>query len=75
MQEKGCRKRLRRHWGYIWALVCFFVIVRDAVYGGVMDELLFEISDADDQVLTADSLEELQLKFDKWKNVKLRNKE
>jgi hypothetical protein len=34
-----------------------------------MEGLLFEILYADDLVLMADSMEELQLKFDRWKSV------
>jgi hypothetical protein len=38
-----------------------------------MEGLLFEILYADDLVLMADSMEELQLKFDRWKSVIERN--
>jgi hypothetical protein len=42
----------------------------DVVCGDIMVEgLLFEILYADDLVLMADSMEELQLKFDRWKSV------
>jgi hypothetical protein len=34
-----------------------------------MEGLLFEILYADDLVLMVDSMEELQLKFDRWKSV------
>jgi hypothetical protein len=34
-----------------------------------LEGLLFEILYADDLVLMADSIEELQLKFDRWKSV------
>ena len=44
-----------------------FAIVMDVVCGDVMEGLLFEILYADDLVLMADSMEELQLKFDRWK--------
>ena len=46
-----------------------FAIVMDVVCGDVMEGLLFEILYADDLVLMADSMEELQLKFDRWKSV------
>ena len=45
-----------------------FAIVMDAVCGDVMEGLLYEILYADDLVLMADSMEELQIKFDRWKN-------
>jgi hypothetical protein len=45
-----------------------FAIVMDVVCGDVMEGLLFEILYADDLVLMADSIEELQVKFDKWKS-------
>jgi hypothetical protein len=45
-----------------------FIVVMDAVCGGVMEGLLYEILYADDLVLMADSMEELQVKFDKWKD-------
>jgi hypothetical protein len=45
------------------------VIVMDVVCGDMMEGLLFEILYADDLVLMADSMEELQLKFDRWKTV------
>ena len=45
-----------------------FAIVMDVVCGEVMEGLLFEILYADDLVLMADSMEELQVKFDKWKS-------
>jgi hypothetical protein len=41
----------------------------DVVCGDTMEGLLFEILYADDLVLMADSMEELQLKFDRWKSV------
>lgn len=41
------------------------MVVIDAVWGEVM---LFEILFADDLVLMADSMEELRLKFDNWKD-------
>jgi hypothetical protein len=41
----------------------------DVVCGDIMEQLLFEILYADDLVLMADSMEELQLKFDRWKSV------
>jgi hypothetical protein len=41
----------------------------DVVCRDIMKRLLFEIMCADDLVLMADSMEGLQLKFDKWKNV------
>ena len=44
-----------------------FAIVMDAVCGEVMEGLLFEILYADDLVLMADSMEELEMKFDRWK--------
>jgi hypothetical protein len=40
----------------------------DAVCGGVIEGLLYEILYADDLLLMADSMEELQVKFDKWKD-------
>jgi hypothetical protein len=46
-----------------------FAIVMDVVCGDIMEGLLFEILYADDLVLMADSMEELQLKFDRWKSV------
>lgn len=46
-----------------------FAIVMDVVCGDVMEGLLFEILYADDLILMADSMEELQLKFDRWKSV------
>ena len=45
-----------------------FAIVIDCVCGGVMEGLLFEILYADDLVLMADSMGELQAKFDSWKS-------
>jgi hypothetical protein len=45
-----------------------FAIVMDVVCGDVMEGLLFEILYADDLVLMADSMEELQVKFYKWKS-------
>ena len=44
-----------------------FAIVMDVVCGGVMKGLLFEILYADDLILMADSMAELQDKFDNWK--------
>jgi len=44
-----------------------FVVVMDVVCGHVMEGSLFEILYADDLVLMAETMEELQLKFDKWK--------
>jgi hypothetical protein len=41
----------------------------DVVCGDIMEGLLFEILYADDLVLMADIMEELQLKFDRWKSV------
>jgi hypothetical protein len=41
----------------------------DVVCGDIMEGLLFEILYADDLVLMADSMEKLQLKFDRWKSV------
>ena len=46
-----------------------FAIVMDVVCGDVMEGLLFEILYADDLVLMAESMEELQLKFDRWRGV------
>jgi hypothetical protein len=46
-----------------------FAMLMDVVCGDVMNGLLFEILYADDLVLMADSMEELQPKFDRWKNV------
>jgi hypothetical protein len=46
-----------------------FAIVMDVVCGDIMEGLLFEILHADDLVLMADSMAELQLKFDRWKSV------
>jgi hypothetical protein len=46
-----------------------FAIVMDVVYGDIMGGLLFENLYADDLVLMADSMEELLLKFDRWKSV------
>ncbi|KAA3670323.1 uncharacterized protein DEA37_0010186 [Paragonimus westermani] len=45
-----------------------FVIIMDVVCGDIMKGLLFEILYADDLVLMADNMEDLQLKFDGWKN-------
>ena len=45
-----------------------FAIVMDVVCGDVMEGLLFEILYADDLVLMADSMKELQIKFDRWKS-------
>ena len=45
-----------------------FAIVMDVVCGDVMEGLLFEILYADDLVLMAESMEELQSKFDRWKS-------
>ena len=42
-----------------------FAIVMDAVCRDVMEALLYEILYADDLVLMADSMEELQIKFDR----------
>ena len=44
-----------------------FVVVMDVVCGHVMEGLLFEILYADDLVLMAETMEELQMKFDRWK--------
>jgi hypothetical protein len=41
----------------------------DVVCRRIVEGFLFEILYADDLVLMADSMEELQLKFDKWKSV------
>jgi len=41
----------------------------DVVCGDVMEGLLFEILYADDLVLMAESMEELQLKFHRWESV------
>jgi hypothetical protein len=46
-----------------------FAVVMDVVCRDIMEGLLFEILYADDLVLMADSMEELQLKFDRWKSV------
>jgi hypothetical protein len=40
----------------------------DVVCGDVMQGLLFEILYADDLVLMADSMDDLQMKFDRWKD-------
>ena len=45
-----------------------FAIVMDVLCEDVREGLLFEILYADDLVLMADSMEELRVKFDKWKN-------
>jgi len=45
-----------------------FAIVMDVLCEDVREGLLFEILYADDLVLMADSMEELRMKFDKWKN-------
>ena len=45
-----------------------FAIVMDAICEDAREGLLFEILYADDLVLMADSMEELRMKFDKWKN-------
>ena len=44
-----------------------FAIVMDVLCEDVKEGLLFEILYADDLVLMADSMEELRMKFDKWK--------
>ena len=44
-----------------------FVVVMDVVCGHVMEGLLFEILYADDLVLMAETMGELQLKSDIWK--------
>lgn len=44
-----------------------FAIVMDVVCGSAMEGLVFEILYADDLVLMAESMEELQAKFNKWK--------
>ena len=41
------------------------MILMDALFGEVIERLLFEILYANDLVLKADSMEELQLKCDK----------
>ena len=46
-----------------------FAILMDVVSGDVMYGLLFETLYADDLFLMAESVEELQLNFDRWKNV------
>jgi hypothetical protein len=46
-----------------------FVTVMDVMCGDIMEGLLFEILYADDLVLMADSMEELQVKFDGWKSM------
>jgi hypothetical protein len=56
------------HRGSVLSLF-LFTIVMDVVCGDIMEGLLFEILYADDLVLMTDSMEELQLKFDRWKSV------
>ena len=44
----------------------FLFVVMDVVCGHVMEGLLFEILYADDLVLMAETMGELQMKFDRW---------
>jgi hypothetical protein len=66
--SEACNVKVGVHQGSVLSSF-LFAIVMDVVCGDIMERLLFEILYADDLVLMADSMEELQLKFDRWKSV------